>query len=316
VSQRPLFVLSLPRSGSTLVQRVLAARDEISTTPEPWILLPQVYAMREQGAYTEYGQVPASRAIREFAERSSGGRGGYEEELRRFVLALYARASGGRGMYFLDKTPRYHFITEDLFRLFPDGRFVFLWRNPLAVVASVVETWGRGRWIVERWRPDLFDGVAHLVSGFVAHGDRSLAVRYEDLVSDPDRAWPPLFEYLGLPFDPAVITSFGEISLEARMGDPTGSRRYDSISTEPLEKWKRTLANPVRKRWCRNYLRWIGESRLSVMGYSLSELLCGLDEIPTRPGRLGSDLSRAAYTSFDRTGRRTAARLLWRKGGF
>src|SRR5919107_2181016 len=40
----PLFLLSLPRSGSTLAQRILAAHGGIATTSEPWILLPYLYA--------------------------------------------------------------------------------------------------------------------------------------------------------------------------------------------------------------------------------------------------------------------------------
>jgi hypothetical protein len=39
----PLFLLSLPRSGSTLAQRILAAHGGIATTSEPWILLPYLY---------------------------------------------------------------------------------------------------------------------------------------------------------------------------------------------------------------------------------------------------------------------------------
>jgi hypothetical protein len=46
MSARPtaIFLLSLPRSGSTLAQRILAAHEGIATTSEPWILLPYGYA--------------------------------------------------------------------------------------------------------------------------------------------------------------------------------------------------------------------------------------------------------------------------------
>jgi len=313
MTQRPLFLLSLPRSGSTLVQRVLAVREEIATVPETWLLLPQVYAMRERGAFAEYGHTPASRAIREFADRLPGGRADYEEELRRFVLSLYARASGGRGTYFLDKTPRYHYVAEDLFRIFPDAKVVFLWRNPLAVVASITETWGRGRWNVGRWRSDLYDGVAGLVSAYEANAARAHAVRYEDLVGDDPAPWRSLFDYLELAFDPAALKEFRSVDLRARMGDPTGTARYETITAEPIERWKTILRTPVRKRWCRTYLEWIGESRLSTMGYRLEDLAGALDSVPTSVRRLPSDLARGAYAWFNRVGRRTAASLLWRK---
>jgi Sulfotransferase family len=314
MSQAPVFLLSLPRSGSTLLQRMLAAHDEVSTAPEPWILLPQIYAFRETGAFAEYGQVPASRAIREFAQRLPNGEDDYFDELRAFILRLYAKASAGSGSYFLDKTPRYYFIVDDLFRLFPDGKFVFLWRNPLAVVASIVETWGHGKWNLERWRHDLFDGARNLVAGCEDHADRAYALRFEDLVSDPDGSLAPLFAYLGLPHDPAVTSDFSAVRLDARMGDHAGSSRYAALSTEPLDKWKGVISTTVRKRWCRAYLRTIGERRLRVMGYDLATLLAELDDAPTGLRHLGSDLVQPSVSRAAQAGRETAARMLWRRG--
>lgn len=38
----PIFIISLPRSGSTLLQNILSNNSEISTTSEPWILIPLI----------------------------------------------------------------------------------------------------------------------------------------------------------------------------------------------------------------------------------------------------------------------------------
>lgn len=290
MSQQPIFLLSLPRSGSTLLQRVLAAHQEISTAPEPWILLPQIYALRERGASAEYGHVPASRAITEFARSMPEGEDDYLGELRTFVLSLYQKVSEGEGRYFLDKTPRYYFIAEDLFRLFPEGKFIFLWRDPLAVVASIVETWGRGRWNLERWRHDLFDGVPALVAAYERHADSAVALRFEDLVSDPEESLRSVFEYLEIPFDPEIINSFTGVRLDARMGDRLGTGKYGTLSTEPLDKWKRVMTTAVRKRWCRSYLDRIGADRLAVMGYDLRTIQAQLAATPTGIRHLGSDL--------------------------
>lgn len=314
VTRQPIFLLSLPRSGSTLVQRVLASTDDIATAPEPWFLLPQAYALRERGVEAEYVQVSSVRAIHEFVDRLPNGLADYRSGVRDFALRLYDLAAGdGDGRYFLDKTPRYHLIIDDLFELFPEARFVFLWRNPLAVAASIVETWAKGRWAVQRWHVDLFDGVANLTDGFRTHEDAALGMRFEDLVGDPLTAWPRLFAHLDLPFDPAVLSSFAELRLDGRMGDPTGVERYRELSTEPLEKWRRTMRSPVRKRWARHYLGWIGAERLAVMGYDLDELLEELDGVPMRSRGSVSDLGRGTYWWADRVGRDRAARLLWRR---
>ena len=67
------------------------------------------------------------------------------------------------------------------------------------------------------------------------------------------------------------------------------------MSNEPLESWKRVLNNPVRKAWCRRYLRWIGRERLSVMGYDLDALIAELDALPASYRRVGSDVGRGCW---------------------
>lgn len=308
---RPLFLLSLPRSGSTLLQRILGSHEAVTTSPEPWLLLPQVYALRESGAFAEYGQVPSSRAIREFAGRLPGGADSYLDALRAFAMDLYGRAAEGDAEYFLDKTPRYHFIADDLFRIFPDARFVFLWRNPLSVVSSIVDTWSAGRWKLERWHADLFEGPPNLVRALGEHRDRSVALRFEDLVGSPNRALTDLFAYLGLSFDPGVLEGFSSVRWEARMGDPTGTARYGELSTEPLDKWKSTIRGTVRTRWARSYLTSLGPTCLAEMGYDLDELL---REIDAQPGGLGSaprDAAASVSAAARRSSRQAAARFLW-----
>lgn len=313
MSLRPVFLFSLPRSGSTMVQRVLASHPEISTASEPWLLLPFLSAVRGRGVFAEYGEVPAARAIREFIERLPGGEAEYEHQLHEFVMRLYGKASNVETSLFLDKTPRYHHVVEDIFRVFPDGKFLFLWRNPLAITASIVDTWVDGKWSLGRWHQDLFAGLARLVAAYEAQADRAYAVRFESLITSPSETWPGIFEYLGLEFDPSSLRLSPSPDEGGRMGDKVGSRRYEGLSPEPLEKWRSSLANPLRIRWCRNYLLWIGERRLAVMGYDLDELLLSLNEVHRRPF-IVSDAIRMTYGELTVRRRRAALRRLTKRG--
>jgi sulfotransferase family protein len=267
---RPLFVFSLPRTGSTFLQGMLHRHSQISTPNETWLLLPYLYSLRAEGVYAEYGHRAAAEAIGELCRSLRGGRQGYLEEVRELALRLYERASGPGSVYFLDKTPRYHLIVEDILSLFEDARFVFLWRNPLAVVASMLDS-GTG---LGRHRIDLFAGLANLVDAFGRHGDRCLALRYEDLVADAEAQMRRVLGYLELPGEDVCLP----------------------VDREPLEKWQRVLGTPLRRAWSRRYLRWIGGQRLETMGYDLDELLGGLSRLPVRP-HLAADLSLAAQAT-------------------
>lgn len=292
---RPLFLFSLPRSGSTLVQRVLASHEDVATVSEPWILLPYFYTLRRGGVYAEYNHASAASAVEDFYGALPGGRQDYVEELRELALRLYRKATPNGERYFLDKTPRYHLICDEVVGAFPDGKHVFLWRNPLAVISSIIETWGDGRWNLYRHKVDLFDGMEELVAAYRRHGGVAHAVRYEDLLTNPAPTWEGIFRYLDLSFDASLLESFGGTRLNGRKGDPTGTKKYGGISREPLDRWRLVLANPLRKAWCRRYLRWLGRERLAVMGYDLDDLLRELASLPNSYRHVASDAWRGSY---------------------
>ena len=282
MSVRTVFVFSLPRSGSTLLQRMLATHPEIATASEPWILLPQLYALRETGDVPEYGHRTAARAIADFGDSLPGGRYHYIRLLAGWVFGFYHRG-GGYATWFLDKTPRYHLIVDEIMALFPDARFVFLWRNPLAVAASMIESFGRGHWNLDRYDVDLHGGLERLVTAAGRGDERAIAVRFEDVVADPEAATAAIFRLLEVEPAAATAAGFGEVGLGGRMGDRTGTVSYQSVSAEPLERWRETMANPLRKRWCAAYLRRVGGERLGAMGYDLDELARAVDGLGAGP---------------------------------
>ena len=294
---RPVFLFSLPRSGSTVVQRVLTSQGGMGSASEPWVLLPLLYMRKAEGVYAEYGQRTSAVAVSDFVGTLNGGEAAFREELARFVRRLYARASGDETLLFLDKTPRYSLVAREIMELFPDGKFIFLWRNPLAVLASMIETWGGGRWNAHRYRIDLFKGLARLVDTCREAREKACAVRYEDVINSPETAFAKLFSYLELPFDAGSLEKFESVKFSGRLGDPTGTREYRSLSSEPLDKWKNVLDNLLRKTWARRYLQWIGEERLALMGYDLGKLLEELRGSGSTGARLGSDLLRMIYGS-------------------
>lgn len=269
---KPLFLLSLPRSGSTLLQRMLASHSRIATAPEPWVLLPYLFSLRPDGVYADYGHRTSVRALEGLCEHLDGGRSTYREAARSMVEGLYARLAAPESVYFLDKTPRYTLAVDELLETFLEAPVVVLWRNPLAVVASIVDTWLQGRWHPYHHKVDLFDGIERLLTAYERDRARFLTVRYEDLVVDPERCIRELLDALGLDWEEAVVYGFDRTRLGTSIGDQRGVRLYNQVSDAPLDRWQTSLASPVRKAWCARYLEWLGESRLAAMGYKLDDL--------------------------------------------
>ena len=294
-SVAPIFLFSLPRSGSTLLQRILAKHDNIGTAAEPWLLLPIFSTLRSEGIYTNYDQNAVVEAIKDFYNAIEGGRPAYLQEIRDFALKLYEKRAEEGTVYFLDKTPRYHLVVDEILETFPDAKFIFLWRNPLSIIASMLDTWHRGHWYLYFFKVDLFDGLSRLIKAYTANKERVLGIRYEDLLQSPEATTQSICKYLDLDFQPAMIEDFQSVDLQGDMGDPTGTKNYKAISDKPLNKWKNALRNPIRKAWCRSYLDWLGAERLTEIGYDKATLLQELKSAPFSLKRVGGDVMRISY---------------------
>lgn len=270
---------------------MISESNQVATTAEPWILLPLLSMNRDGGTYADYGFELARKALCEFKDELKGGPDGFDDELRRFVLRLYTRAAPPRAEYFLDKTPRYHVIASSILDQFPSSKAIILWRNPLSYVASMMETWAGGRWNLYRYTIDLYQGLDSLLRLSEEARSNVTVVTYESLILNADEERARIGEFLGVEL-PTGTSAPSTVAGE--LGDPTQDK-YDEISRAPLQKWKKTLRNPLRKAWMRRYLKWIGPSGLDTMGYNSVELFSQLREVPSSTEYLATDIARWSY---------------------
>jgi hypothetical protein len=146
----------------------------------------------------------------------------------------------------------------------------------------------------------------------------SHAVRFEELVSGDEETWRRLTSYIGFEFDPAALSNFNAVRLHgiAAPGDPRGTVKYRGLASEPLDKWRASLRSPVRKAWCRGYLRWIGADRLSYMGYDIETMLAELESAPGGAAGAVDDARRLAASAVRDLGKlvippHTGERSVW-----
>ena len=277
------------------MQRLMCTHEKIHSTAEPWLLLPLVYSFRSGSTFAEYGHTSAANAITDFIKILPHGQHTYYHAIRRLVLDVTSSACPENTEYFLDKTPRYTLILRELMEIFPDSQFLLLWRNPLAIAASMINSFGHGKWNLYKYTVDLFNGLGNMTDAVIKHPERFTAVRYEELLCDPKKVTRYLLSKLGLQGS-LQIDLLDQISFNGRMGDPTGTKKYRTLDTTPLHEWPQAFRSPLRRRWAHRYLDWIGHERLSVMGYDYEEIRCELDSpSTTRLSTLLSDAGRMCY---------------------
>lgn len=262
----------MPRSGSTLLQRILATSGQISTVAEPWILLPYIYTLKKNGILSEYWHSKAVVAIKEFYEGYPNQKKDYVDELRQFVLNLYKKRACPKSKYFLDKTPRYHLICDEIIEMFPDGKFILLWRNPLAVASSIIHSWANDKWKISLYYIDLYKGINKLLKISITNKPLVHTLKYETFIQNPSVELRKICDYLEINYTDQMLDSFKDVRFTGRMGDKIGTKKYNFMSKASLDTWKNTFNNPFRRYWARRYLSWIGKENLNIMGYDYFEL--------------------------------------------
>jgi hypothetical protein len=292
LGERLIFLISQPRSGSTLLQRLLSGHPAIASLPEPWFMLHLLYASRSGGFATEYNARVASLAIQRFVDSLPNGDSTYVEALRAAALKLYdaALTSSGKQL-FLDKTPRYYLVIHELLRTFPQATFLFLVRNPLDVLSSLLDAHARGDWTQLARRDllhDLVTAPAAIGEAMSAVGGKKLLVRYEDLVEEPERVLGAICETLGVDLDPAMLRYSADGTAGRALGDRTTIHRHEHPVTHYLEVWRRRLDTRWKRSLAQSYLRDIGPATLGGLGYeyrSLEDALRSSGPIPRSASR-------------------------------
>jgi len=245
-----------------------------------------VYALREKGIKTEYGSWFARSALRGFLKEIDKDEEFYLEIVRAAAAAMYHAALESTGkQYFLDKTPRYYFIIPELYKIFPQARFVFLIRNPLAVFASILSVSLEGRWRNFRWedrRHDIMTAPRLMLEGIAAVKQRSAVVHYEKLVSAPERAVQNLCAGLGLPYDPDMLNYGGKVRLTGAFVDPKSIHRHSRPVPDYAARWSESLDTPAKVQMASVYLQLLGRGTVEALGYSYEELKESLDAIPVK----------------------------------
>ncbi|MCC6528685.1 MAG: sulfotransferase [Pseudomonadales bacterium] len=295
---KPIFLLSLPRSGSTLLQRMLASHPQVATLPEPWVLIPPLYALRHGGVLAEYSHENLADAVTDFVAALPRGEADYFAAVRRFAESLYGCVTSDEKPYFLDKTPRYCFIANELIKVFPDAKYVVLWRNPVAALSSRFHSY-ENLWRWHQYKVDFYSGLNSLIEFVQQNRERIFVASYEQLIDSPEVVLKEMLSYLELEMQPSLLHDFAKVNLQGSMGDKTGVTDYSAVANQPLHKWRETLCNPLRVQLARNMLKTIGQSRLEFMGYDLAEFLTQLNSLPFGYQRLGSDLLRMCYGFVD-----------------
>jgi tetratricopeptide (TPR) repeat protein len=224
----PIFIVSLPRSGSTLVEQILASHPLVEGTEELYeieAIARSVADSSAPGGYLERISGLSANALRDLGAR-------YIENTRKY------RTTGRP--YFTDKMPGNWQFAGLIHLILPNAKIIDVRRHPLGCgFANFSQhfNWGIN------FSYDLND-IGRFYSDYVrqmAHFDRVLPGRihrvfYESLIDDLESEVRRLLDYLDLPFDAACL-AFHEN--ERPVHTPSAEQVRRPIFRAGVERWQR-----------------------------------------------------------------------------
>ena len=237
-------------------------------------MLHPAYSLRQRGITADYGTHFAYEGVKEFLENYTRGRDVQLDAIREWARMIYQDAiDKHQKRWFMDKTPRYFFIIPELYELFPRARFVFLLRNPMAVLASELSTYVKGDWpVLGVFNADLLAAPGWILDGIEQLGNRGYVIHYEKFVTAPETAIPALCNYLGLDFQETMLDYSGTPKPVGKYNDTAGIDQHTRPSTGSVEKWKSMVDDDQALHFAQRYLETLGENTITRLGYDYGEL--------------------------------------------
>ena len=275
----PIFIVGAPRSGTTLLERMLDAHPAIAIADEI-IFFDIILQARERVPELDsperiryfFDLLPAMDHVRYWnhadeilsqvkARLLADARASYGRFYRYFMEAWAQRAGASR---FGEKTPWNIRHLAELRRMFPNCRIIHMVRDPRAVVASKMALPRTSRDILTnavKWWLDV-QQARDFVEADAANARRVLEIRYEDLVAQPREVLQQVCDFIGEPFDARMLTYAESADVNFR-NQPYHRGVFKPVFSSSLEAWRRSLNEAQLV-----LIQLIGGPLMNVYGYA------------------------------------------------
>ena len=240
-----IFLISTPRSGSTLLMRILNATSQVYSRPEPHL----IPALAHLGFWdtvekAPYDQLQAQQAMRDLVSELEEGADGYYDACRAYCDSLYSKMlalSNGEERYFLDKTPANALVLPFLEKVYPNAKYILLTRHPAAIFSSYANSFFDGDYEAALAFNPILSRYIPVMTDCIRRADVPLLhVSYEEVASKPEETLQRLSTFLDIPFEPEAL-EYKRATVAEGLGDPIGVQQHDRPVTSSIDKWATEL---------------------------------------------------------------------------
>lgn len=249
-----VFILSSPRSGSTMLRLTLGKFPAIISLPETHFFTFQNHH-RKISPETESGRKSIAEKWATFHTvkrmELDGKKLGEKfikegrswKDLFEFTIDAYLELRGivpGAEFLVVEKTPAHVFYQDQIIKMYPDSKIIYLIRDPRDVVASLKHcTWSTSNVFTNAkvWRN---------ATNAIQTGPGRFLVNYARLVTEPEQSLAEMAEFLGFEYQKEVI--FKELDNVPAPKMASSKNAFKPISDKHIGTWKEKLSGIDRDR--------------------------------------------------------------------
>jgi tetratricopeptide (TPR) repeat protein len=226
-TREPIFILGLPRTGSTLLERILSSHRDVYAAGELLHLNTAMTAeLKRIGAPAD----PAGQLSKVFNCDPARIGKDYLERTRPFT---------GHTKHFIDKRPLNFLLIGLISQALPDAQIIHVRRTPLDACFAIYKFMFNDAY---PWSYDLDDIARYYIAyrRMMEHWHdavpgRIIDIAYEDVTADAETETRTLLERMGLPWDPACL-EFHKNEAAAMTGSAAQVRK--KIYSSSVGRWK------------------------------------------------------------------------------
>ena len=237
--EQPVFIVGMPRTGTTLVERILSGHSQLVSIGE-FTEFPRLYGLRLREQFARDSTRSPSEASLDIDFAALGK--AYSEA---------ARELAGKAPGFVDKLPWNFLYCGYILAALPNARVIHLTRHPLDTCYAVYKTLFFGAY---SFSYDLDELASYYISyhRHMAHWHavmpgRIQDVSYEALVREPETQMREIIEWCGLPWEASLLDFHRQ---EGPSMTASAMQVRQPVYTDSIDSWRRAEARfaPLKAR--------------------------------------------------------------------
>lgn len=263
-----VFIVGVPRSGTTLLKSMLNMHPEVMIAPETHFFL-EIWQHRGKHE-GENNKERAKQVWQEYADTKflddiHNNQNILKKKIinsnfsyhRMYKILLTEYAQNNEAAICGDSTPAHLEYVDQLSQWFPQAQFVHIIRDPRAVSLSIRNTpWGADRSHTQnsfRWRKYVRKG--NRLNEILT--DNYHELQYETLVRKPRSTLQSLSNKIGIDFKPAMLRFHEQAAEHLSSDEPWKQSCRKPLQSESISRWKKELSHKEKSMIsavCREYM--------------------------------------------------------------